>query len=134
MEDLEDTVSECSGSTSVSRPQTRTIASAFADHERRLTNIQNQLQVIMEQLEQIPGMIQQVTQQVTHQVTTQLKQWLLANPRTTRRARSPRAPYHASKLSRSDNTDSASQSTELETADSQSPPPLSSPDVTPLQK
>ncbi|KAL1446311.1 hypothetical protein MTO96_044616, partial [Rhipicephalus appendiculatus] len=59
MEDLEDTVSECSGSTSVSRPQTRTIASTFADHERRLTNIENQLQVIMEQLAQIPVMIQQ---------------------------------------------------------------------------
>ncbi|KAL1415826.1 hypothetical protein MTO96_028666 [Rhipicephalus appendiculatus] len=64
MEDLEDTVSECSGSTSVSRPQTRTSASTLADHERRLTNIENQLQVIMEQLAQIPVMIQQVTNAV----------------------------------------------------------------------
>ncbi|KAH6932065.1 hypothetical protein HPB50_002738 [Hyalomma asiaticum] len=59
MEDLEDTVSECSGSTSVSRPQTRTTASTLADHERRLTNIETQLQVITEQLAQIPVMIQQ---------------------------------------------------------------------------
>ncbi|KAH6920629.1 hypothetical protein HPB50_028385 [Hyalomma asiaticum] len=130
MEDLEDTVSECSGSTSVSRPQTRTTASTLADHERRLTNIETQLQVITEQLAQIPFMIQQVTQQMTHQVTTQLKQWLLANPRITRRARSPRAPYHIGKQVRLDNTDSAAQSTELVTAASQSPPTESSPQLT----
>ncbi|KAH6933408.1 hypothetical protein HPB50_014779 [Hyalomma asiaticum] len=130
MEDLEDTVSECSGSTSVSGPQTRTTASTLADHERRLTNIETQLQVITEQLAQIPVMIQQVTQRVTHQVTTQLKQWLLANPRITRRARSPRAPYHIGKQVRLDNTDSAAQSTELVIAASQSPPTESSPQLT----
>ncbi|KAH8037182.1 hypothetical protein HPB51_008864 [Rhipicephalus microplus] len=106
----------------------------LADHERRLTNIENQLKVMTEQLAPIPVMIQQLTQQVTHQVTTQLKQWLLANPRATRPARSPRASYRASKLARSDNTDAVSRSTELETADSQSSPPLLSPQINTLQE
>ncbi|KAH8033961.1 hypothetical protein HPB51_018430 [Rhipicephalus microplus] len=60
MENPEDTVSECSASTSVSGPQRSTNARPLADHERRLTNIENQLEVMTEQLAHIPVMIQQV--------------------------------------------------------------------------
>ncbi|KAL3189273.1 hypothetical protein MRX96_002943 [Rhipicephalus microplus] len=70
MEDPEDMVSQCSASTFVSRPQTSTRARTLADHERHLTNIENQLQGLMKQLAHIPVIIQQVTQPVTHQVTT----------------------------------------------------------------
>ncbi|KAH8019213.1 hypothetical protein HPB51_018196 [Rhipicephalus microplus] len=57
----EETVSECSGSTSGSHPQTRTSASTLGDHERRLTNIANQLRVIKKQLAHIPVIIQQTS-------------------------------------------------------------------------